>query len=242
MVWLAGRLQSACAGLAIGLLATAAMADASGPEFYRVIEGELAEALSIRTGPSPDVPAIMRLPAQANGLMNFERDTAPNIVEWEEMTEAERSAAFDAAWRLTGYDRAVGWAPARYLAEDGPPDSFRGGGTLRSLAGSEWRVVRIGAELVESEARIAFKSDGRMGGNAGCNQVSGQYTEETEGALSLGPLATTRRGCPGPSMELESRILAALAQTKIAVATHLVLALLGEDGDVLIQFARTDHD
>jgi len=57
-----------------------------------------------------------------------------------------------------------------------------------------------------------FKADGKLGGSAGCNRYSALYTIDGK-AISIGPLATTRKSCGSPAgvMTQEARFLKALS-------------------------------
>lgn len=140
-----------------------------------------------------------------------------------------------------GFDREIGWAAGWFLAEGGQDDHFRAGGRLGTLAGSEWQVTRLAETGIETEATLAFGSDGAVSGHAGCNRMRGSYTED-RGLLTIGPLATTRKLCPETLMDVEAAFLAALAKVHRAAAHHLVLALLDEQDRILAQFRRLDFD
>ena len=52
-----------------------------------------------------------------------------------------------------------------------------------------------------------------MQGRGGCNSFRGRWTLDGE-TLTLGPIASTRRACPPPQMQQETRFLAALEATR----------------------------
>lgn len=212
--------------MALPTLTNVARAEADGPDFYRVVEVAAGETLTMRAGPAANHPVLRTISPRANGVANLGCEGAPGSSDH---------------MCLVGYDRTVGWVEGRHLAEGGAPDRFRAGRRLNDLAGSEWGVARIGAQEVEGDAWIGFKSDGVAAGSTGCNQFTGAFAEE-DGELSLGPLASTRMACPPLQMELETQMLDVLSQAKRSVASHLVLALLDEEGFVLAQFARRDAD
>ena len=106
------------------------------------------------------------------------------------------------------------------LAADGRP-VLRFAASSRSLAGTHWTAVGVNngrggvASLVTgTEIDARFDRDGRVTGSAGCNRLTGAWTSGGGEALSIGPLATTRRACPGPPgvMDQETAFLAALAR------------------------------
>lgn len=87
------------------------------------------------------------------------------------------------------------------------------------LAGTSWKVINYnnGKEavvtlLAESEISLHFGTDGRVSGNAGCNQYTGGY-QSSSGQLTVSTLATTFKLCPTPdgAMEQEAQYLAALS-------------------------------
>ena len=64
-----------------------------------------------------------------------------------------------------------------------------------------------------------------VGGSGGCNTYRGDFAVDGE-TISIGPLASTKRGCPGPAGEIETTYLAALDAAglwAIDAAGHLVL-------------------
>jgi heat shock protein HslJ len=88
-----------------------------------------------------------------------------------------------------------------------------------TLADTAWVVTGYnnGKQAVVSVATgtrltATFKADGRLGGSAGCNRYSARYTIDGK-ALSIGPLATTRKSCDSPAgvMAQEARFLKALS-------------------------------
>jgi heat shock protein HslJ len=56
------------------------------------------------------------------------------------------------------------------------------------LAGTEWGFT---GDVGKAARWIQFRSDGRVTGYSGCNRFTGTYVQNG-GALTMGPLATTR--------------------------------------------------
>jgi heat shock protein HslJ len=83
-----------------------------------------------------------------------------------------------------------------------------------SLAGTKWRLEDLAGKGVADsiEATLEFGDDGRVSGNASCNTFRGTATI-TGDAIAFGPLATTRKMCPGPAMAQETAYLAALGES-----------------------------
>ena len=165
--------------IAIGALplfmANSALPDATGPDFYRVIDVAPDDTLNMRTGPSADFPVVAEIAHDANGVANLGCTGALTPEEWSSATQAERREAINKRWCLVGFERTVGWASGRFLEEGGPTDLYDAGDPLAGLAGSEWRLTRLADTVVEAEALIAFASDGTASGKSGCNRFSGSY-------------------------------------------------------------------
>jgi heat shock protein HslJ len=88
------------------------------------------------------------------------------------------------------------------------------------LAGTNWIVTgynngnqAVVSPLVGTELTVAFGADGRVTGNAGCNNYFGPYTQEA-GKIDIGPLASTLKACLDPAgvMDQEMQFLEALQQ------------------------------
>lgn len=223
------------------LVAFTAHATADGPEHYRVTGVAAEDVLNMRAAPDPGGTPVGTIPHDGDGLLAFECVGGLNLVEWENADDDEREAARKTRWCLVGYDRVIGWVAAWYLAEGRGPDNFRGGSWLNVLAGSEWTLRDIAGTTADAEAWVGFKSDGDVFGKSACNQFRGSYTEE-RGALTIGPVAMTRRACAGAKGETESAFVQALSQVKRIAATHLMLALLDGGGTILATLTRRDAD
>ena len=92
--------------------------------------------------------------------------------------------------------------------------------TSAGIAGTRWTVVNYnnGREAVvtllpESDISLDFGKDGRVSGNAGCNDYAGGYQSSGQ-QLSVGVLATTFKQCDTPDglMEQEAQYLGALSR------------------------------
>ncbi|MGE5265940.1 MAG: META domain-containing protein [Deltaproteobacteria bacterium] len=105
---------------------------------------------------------------------------------------------------------------------------------LASLAGSEWGFPDAG------DAYVQFKEKD-VSGFAGCNRFRATYTFDG-GALTLGPLATTRMACPPEKMEIERKVLQILQAAKSAESSHKSLILKDATGAGLATLQRRDWD
>ena len=109
------------------------------------------------------------------------------------------------------------------------------------LAGSEWRPSFMSAmELPAGIAmQVTFGPDGKISGNGGCNRFFGGY--RVSGAhIKIGPLASTRKGCPG-LLRLETAFFATLEAAASFEQTDSMLTLFDAAGTKLAQFVRTEN-
>lgn len=87
----------------------------------------------------------------------------------------------------------------------------------QGLAGTSWIVTGVNtgdavtSPIMGTDLTVAFGEDGTVSGSGGCNQFTGTYTV-TDGALQVGPLASTMMACetPAGTMEQEAAFLKAL--------------------------------
>ncbi len=95
-----------------------------------------------------------------------------------------------------------------------------------------WQLVSIGGMALPAQPVIELHPDGRITGSTGVNRLVGTF-ELVDGELRCSPLATTRMAGPPELMDLERRLLAALAEpTTVALtSTHL---MIGTGADQLI--------
>lgn len=107
---------------------------------------------------------------------------------------------------------------------------------LASLIGTEW-----GPAQNEFDQFIAFKDGGEIIGSGGCNNFFGSYTQNGR-LITFGPLASTRKACPGPIMEAERDFLQLLENVRAADATFKELTLYGDNNQVLTTLRRRDWD
>jgi len=106
---------------------------------------------------------------------------------------------------------ACGGDPAERVPSAADPSST----PFATLLDTHWQLIAVNDQAVATrpppnDAHLVLASaDGGVAGNSGCNRFSGAYEREGD-TLTLGPLATTRMAC-ADTMELESRVLAALS-------------------------------
>lgn len=102
--------------------------------------------------------------------------------------------------------------------------------------GTDWRIAVAGGFAMAGvaparSASLAFGADGGVSGDTGCNRFRGSATWG-EGRLAFGPLALTRRACPGEADARDRAVSAALAATARSRREGDWLVLLDEAGAV----------
>jgi heat shock protein HslJ len=126
-----------------------------------------------------------------------------------------QEAAFMAAlrgattWQITADGGLELGGASEIVAVPAGPEAS--GSAALGLEGG-WDLVEMGptADFAHLLPTIEFRADGSVSGFAACNTFHGSY--ETDGAsLTLGPLATTRIGCPPPASTVEAEYLEALS-------------------------------
>ncbi|MFD3607731.1 META domain-containing protein [Streptomyces atroolivaceus] len=105
------------------------------------------------------------------------------------------------------------------------------------LAGTAWKVTglvtgSVAASLpagTENKAHLTFGKDGSVEGNLGCNSFHGKATVSGS-TLTFGPLASTRKMCPGPEMDLERALQGVLEGRTTYEIEHRSLSIEAESG------------
>lgn len=116
----------------------------------------------------------------------------------------------------------------------------------QDVAGTAWRVTGYNngqqafvTVLGDTTLTLAFATDGRVSGSAGCNSYSGSYAS-ADASLSFGPAATTRKMCAEPAqiMEQEQQFLQALRTVASARQEGDRLELRTADGALAVSLTR----
>jgi len=109
------------------------------------------------------------------------------------------------------------------------------------LAGSEWRPSFISAADLPAgiAMQVAFQPDGSVTGHGGCNRFFGGYTISGH-HIKIGPLASTRKGCPGLLLA-EAAFFATLEAASRFEQTDTTLILFDAAGAKLAQFVRAEQ-
>lgn len=108
----------------------------------------------------------------------------------------------------------------------------------RALTAGPWQPETVRAERMPADSgmSISFSDDGRVTGNAGCNQFFGGY-ELTADGIRMGPIGATRKYCMEPVMSRETAFLQALEQVRRLSIDDGALELLDANDEVLLTFA-----
>ncbi len=148
-----------------------------------------------------------------------------------------RSASFAA--------RFVVVAAAASLAACGgssPPETGGETASFADVVGPRWVLSRLGSgEPLPAGVVIdaVFEAE-RISGSAGCNRYFASVESDDSGSFRIGPIGATRRMCPPPVMDAETRYLAALGSASAwrLAPGRLELDSRQTQGDDVIVFVR----
>lgn len=106
-----------------------------------------------------------------------------------------------------------------------------------------WRLASYGdpASLTPAasgvDTSIEFKSDGKLGGNVGCNGFGGDYTVNGS-AIEFGQIISTLMFCEGPVGEQESAVLTVFAESASFTLDGETLTITSADGGSVVVLTR----
>jgi heat shock protein HslJ len=108
------------------------------------------------------------------------------------------------------------------------------------LFGGKWLVesVRGVRTFDKFRTELSISKDGKLGTTVGCNRMVGKAKIDGD-RLTVGRLASTRKACPPPLMELEGRYAAALGATRSFRIEGRLLKFVDGAGHNQIVFTRT---
>ena len=106
------------------------------------------------------------------------------------------------------------------------------------LTGKVWVLDSLNgaAPVANTTITAEFTDDGNVGGSAGCNRYSGQYTVSGSSIQFTESIASTMMACDGPIMDQESAYFQALGAAKSFVIGADQLTLSDEGGKELATF------
>jgi heat shock protein HslJ len=138
--------------------------------------------------------------------------------------------------------RAIGLCIVLLVVGACVPGSQQGSGG--DLTGKLWALSKLnGNRLVPGTGiSAAFTSAGQVGGSAGCNRYSSNYTVSGANITFSGPAASTMMMCAQPVMDQETAYLKALADAKTYAVTGDELALSGADKTTLAVYKAQSQE
>ncbi len=93
------------------------LADADGPDTWRVVGVRANDYLNLRRGPSTEFRIVARIPHNATGLTNAGCYPEYNYGEWQKLTGAEQRLAAKMRWCKVVYDGNRGWVYGKFVGE-----------------------------------------------------------------------------------------------------------------------------
>ncbi|WP_366863713.1 SH3 domain-containing protein [uncultured Sulfitobacter sp.] len=96
-------------------------ADASGPDYFKVVGVAWDDVLNIRSRPTHKSAKIGEIPPNGGGVQNFGCIGRMSYVEWQAATPSQRKAAQKRVWCKIYYAGIKGWVAGRFLAEGTAP-------------------------------------------------------------------------------------------------------------------------
>lgn len=160
----------------------------------------------------------------------------PLLMEQERafLNALQAAAAYQLGEGALVLNDQMGSSMARFVAEP------------QGLAGTSWEATgynngrqAVVSLLAGTAITARFSPDGRLSGNAGCNDYAGAPELEGE-TIAIGPLRTSRKFCQQPDglMEQERLYLAALQTAASYRIEGRTLELRTGDGTLAVKFRR----
>ncbi len=96
-------------------------ADASGPDFFRVVDVAWNDVLNIRSQPTARSVIIGAIPPNGNGIQNLGCQGGLSYSQWQTASPAQREAARKRVWCQIYYRGTNGWVAGWFLSEGSAP-------------------------------------------------------------------------------------------------------------------------
>jgi heat shock protein HslJ len=132
---------------------------------------------------------------------------------------------------------SLAWGLGDGALQDREPPMVTGRLGLPLLAGSAWRLSRFtwSEEAPASSPVTLAYEDGRLSGNAGCNDYWAAATQGSEvpGTVEVAPPVATRKLCPPAEMQVEDRFLQQLGSVRRFGFMNGQLMLSYDGGEML---------
>ena len=96
------------------------LAEADGPDFYKVRDVSFNDTLAIRAEPHTDAARLGEIPPDGNCIRNLGCQGGLTLLEFTTLTQEQQARRLleNPRWCRVKYRRITGWVAGRYLAED----------------------------------------------------------------------------------------------------------------------------
>jgi invasion protein IalB len=102
-------------GLVLAVLP--ALAEADGPDYWKVSGVRADDVLNVHQDATARSPTVATIPHNADSLRNLGCTGLPKFGEWQRMSPNQRDRASKARWCKVEYQGKTGWVAGRFLAE-----------------------------------------------------------------------------------------------------------------------------
>ena len=111
----------------------------------------------------------------------------------------------------------------------------------RGLDGTKWKLSGWTLSSLDPAAFTitATFADGKISGRSAVNSYSGSYTTGSDGAFSVGAIASTEMAGPEPAMRAEHAYMTLLQQARSYSVAGRTLTLFDAHGNESLIFDRT---
>lgn len=202
---------SAALVLAIAGMTMPAWAEASGPDYLRVVGVRDGNVLNVRSGPGSSHSVVGSIPAGSDGVRNMGCEGGMTLEEFSAASKAEQAAARYRRWCKVEFQGTTGWAAGWHLGEGQAPAGAAGPATEPALAGTKWTLASVSGTPAKGDAWLTVTQEGAVNGNAGCNTFRGG-AKIGDGTIEFEPLASTMMACTEDGVSAqESSVHAVLA-------------------------------
>lgn len=104
-----------------GISASPALAEADGPDYWRVAGVQKNDVLNLRSAPNARARIVARLSPDARSLRNLGCRGGLTFAEWQRSKPTQRQARSQQRWCNVDYQGRRGWVAGRFLREDTGP-------------------------------------------------------------------------------------------------------------------------
>ena len=192
--------------------------------------GEALGSVSVPVRRRGPIPFVLRYDAAAIDAEARYAVSADLVQGGQAIQRGETPVLTGGAGRTAGIALAALAEPEPVVAADAATTALIGSWTLGGLTGE----AAVAPGVVST---LTLTAAGSAEGSGGCNNFHGTYSLEGD-TLRFGPIASTRRACPPPVMEQETRFFAALDATRGMRIEAGSLLLLDASGATVARLSR----